>query len=307
MNRFRSWHLFAICVLTWSTTWYAITYQIGLTTPEYSVALRFALAGIAVLLLCVWRRERWRLAIGDHAVLALQGCFMYGISYICVYHAEKYLPSGLVAVGFSAAPLTSGLGALLLFGTLITRRFLLGGAMGIAGVALIFWPEFNAAAAGRNSLTGTLFTISALLLSTIGSLIASRNRARGMPFWPCMGWGMIYGAASSFAFVLAMGQSLALPSAPSWWLSLIYLALAGSILTFACYLTLLDRVGPGAAGTIGVMTPLLALIVSIMLEGYHPHLFTAIGAALAVGGNVLMLTRHGTAKTRGTVSANIES
>jgi drug/metabolite transporter (DMT)-like permease len=295
MNRFRNWHLFAICVLTWGTTWHAITYQIGHTSPEYSVTLRFALAGIMVLLCCVWRHGRWQLSFADHAVLALQGSFMYGVSYLCVYHAERHLPSGLVAVGFSAAPLTSGFGALLLFGTLVTRRFLLGGLMGLCGVALIFWPEFGKASDSQNSLIGTLFTVGAVLLSTVGSLIASRNRLRGMPFWPAMGWGMVYGAAGSFIFVLAMGQSLALPSAPSWWLSLFYLALAGSVMTFACYLTLLDRVGPGPAGSIGVMTPLLALLVSMCLEGYRPDLFTGIGAALAVAGNVLILKRAASA------------
>ncbi len=291
MNRLRSWHLFAICVLVWGTTWHAITYQIGHTTPEYGVTLRFALAGISVLLLCMWRGERWRLSMREHAVLALQGAFMYGLSYLCVYHAEQTLPSGVVAVGYSAAPLTSGLGALLLFGTLITRRFLLGGMMGLAGVALIFWPEFGKAAAGHGTLAGSVFTLGALLLSTIGSLIASRNRPRGIPFWPAMGWGMVYGAAISFAIVLALGQPLTLPGVLSWWVSLVYLALAGSVLTFACYLTLLDRVGPGPAGAIGVMTPLLALVVSMTLEGYRPDLYAALGAVLAIGGNVLMLNR----------------
>jgi drug/metabolite transporter (DMT)-like permease len=121
--------------------------------------------------------------------------------------------------------------------------------------------------------------------------VASRNRVRGIPFWPSMAWGMLYGAACSFVFVCAMSQPLALPVASSWWLSLLYLAIAGSVMTFACYLTLLDRVGPGPAGTIGVMTPLLALMVSMALENYRPDLLSCIGAALAVGGNVLILKR----------------
>ena len=35
----------AACVLTWGTTWYAITFQLGATPPEVGVASRFALAG----------------------------------------------------------------------------------------------------------------------------------------------------------------------------------------------------------------------------------------------------------------------
>ena len=55
--------------------------------------------------------------------------------------------------------------------------------------------------------------------------------------------------------------------------------------------TLQERIGPGPTGTIGVMTPLLALVVSMAFEGFRPDALTFAGAALAVGGNVLMLRR----------------
>ena len=41
MTRFKTWQLFAVCVLSWGTTWHAITYQLGHNTPEVGVALRF--------------------------------------------------------------------------------------------------------------------------------------------------------------------------------------------------------------------------------------------------------------------------
>ena len=49
MHRFKTWQLFAACVLTWGTTWFAITFQIGDVVPVVAVALRFALAGSVVL------------------------------------------------------------------------------------------------------------------------------------------------------------------------------------------------------------------------------------------------------------------
>jgi drug/metabolite transporter (DMT)-like permease len=294
MTRLRSWQLFAICVLTWGTTWHAITYQIGYTRPDTGVALRFALAGACVVAWCLARGISLRFPWRDHALFALQGVFLYGVSYICVYQAERYLPSGLVAVGYSASPLISGLAARTLFEVPLTRRFLMGGVLGLAGVALMFWPEFGKAAKGSSTAIGAAFTVGSVLLSSVGSLAASRNRARGLPFWPSMGLGMLYGALAAGTFAVANSSGpLALPSAPSWWISLFYLALAGSVLTFACFLTLLDRIGPGPTGTIGVMTPLLALAVSMGLEGFRPDLLTFVGAALAVGGNALMLVRPG--------------
>jgi drug/metabolite transporter (DMT)-like permease len=82
-----------------------------------------------------------------------------------------------------------------------------------------------------------------------------------------------------------------LPAAAAWWGSLLYLALLGSVLAFASYLTLQERIGVGPAGTIGVMVPLLALGVSMLFEGYRPDIVTAFGALLAIAGNGLMLTR----------------
>jgi drug/metabolite transporter (DMT)-like permease len=291
MSGIRSWHLFAVCVLVWGTTWHAITYQIGHTAPEVGVALRFALAGVTVLVLCLVRRLPLRFSWRDHALLALQGVFLYGVSYVCVYHAERHLPSGLVAVGYSASPLIAGLGAQALFGVKVSHRFVWGGVLGLAGVALMFWPEFGKAAAGSSTALGALLTLASVLLSGVGSLAASRNRAQGLPFWPALSFGMLYGAAAAALVALLQGESFALPAVASWWFALLYLALAGSVLTFACFLTLQDRLGPGPTGSIGVMTPLLALVVSMAFEGFRPDLLTAIGAAMAVGGNALMLRR----------------
>ncbi len=305
MSRFKNWQLFAVCVLSWGTTWHAITYQLGHTTPEVGVALRFGLASLLVLSVCALRGISLRFAPRDHAVLALQGALMFGLSYVLVYHAERHLPSGLVAVGYSASPLIAGLGAQALFGQRMSLRFVGGGVLGLMGVALIFWPEFSKAAAGMASPAhgagslgaaasvgiGAAFTVGAVLLSTSGSLIASRNRHRGLPFWPSMGYGMGYGALATGAIALAMGHRFAPPALLSWWVSLVYLALAGSVLSFACYLTLLERLGAGPSGAIGVMTPLLALVVSMGFEGYRPGAITGVGVLLAVAGNVLMLRR----------------
>ena len=292
MLQLRNWQLLAICVLTWGTTWYAITFQVGHTSPEVGVAWRFGLAGGVVLLVCALRGVPLRFGARGQALLLLQGGFMYGVSYLCVYHAERHLVSGLVAVGFSASPLISGLGARLLFGVRLTLRFVVGGLLGVAGVALIFWPEVAGAASRGNSrgaALGALFTVAAVLLSAVGSLTASRNREHGLPLWPALGFGMLYGAAVCVIAAAVQGQSLAPSAVAAWWLSLLYLALAGSVLTFACFLTLQDRIGPGPTGTVGVMTPLLALVVSMVFEAFHPGWLTFAGVALAVLGNVLML------------------
>src|SRR5689334_2069995 len=136
----RTWQLFAIAVAVWGTTWHAIVYQLQHAPPEAGVAIRFGLAGLLVLAFAAPRGERLSFGARAHARLALQGTFMYSLSYLCVYHAERHVPSGLVAIGYSASPLLTGLGAWLLWRQRLTPRFVAGGLLGVAGVTLIFQP-----------------------------------------------------------------------------------------------------------------------------------------------------------------------
>ena len=287
-----NWQLFAVAVFIWSTTWHAILYQLEVNPPEAGVALRFALAGVVALGIAAWRGDRLRCTVAEHGRIALQGMFMYSLAYLCVYHAERHVPSGLVAIGYSASPLVTGIGAWLLWRSTLTPRFIIGSLLCVVGVAMVFAPEFARVRASDATLRGTLFTLGAVLLSGAGSLLASRNAAHKLPFWPTIGWGIVYSAALSGVALWASGQTVVLPSplaAPAWWLSLAYLAIAGSVVAFACYLTLQQRIGPGAASTVGVMTPFVALVISAALEGFRPVALTWLGGALALLGNLLIL------------------
>lgn len=58
-----------------------------------------------------------------------------------MYHSQRFVLSGLVAVGYSAAPLMNMERARAFFGTPMSRRVAAGGLDGLAGIALVFWPK----------------------------------------------------------------------------------------------------------------------------------------------------------------------
>lgn len=96
--------LFIACTLIWGTTWYAITFQLGAVAPEVGVALRFALAAVLLLAWCAWRGIGLAYARREHALFALQGLTGFALSYILIYHAERFIVSGLVAGGLLGRP-----------------------------------------------------------------------------------------------------------------------------------------------------------------------------------------------------------
>jgi len=283
--------LFASCVLIWGTTWLAITYQLGSVAPEASVSYRFLLAAALIAGYCRLRGLPMRLRATEHAALALLGVLMYSVGYILVYHAEMHVVSGLLAVGYSAGPLLAMFGLRIFFGQAMTTRMALGSVLGIAGIALVFWPEIGRGGHRGNVALGALLAMLAVLVTSAGNLVAHRNHLRRLHGWPTMAWSMGYGGITSLAVALVLGRPLTFDASTAYVLSLLYLTVFGSILTFASYLTLLGRIGAARASYIGVMVPIVALVVSSVFEGFAWHALTIVGIAVSVAGNVLVLRR----------------
>ena len=110
-----------------------------------------------------------------------------------------------------------------------------------------------------------------------------------MIVWQKMAWGMAWGSAGSALAAMATGGGFHFSLAPSYLISLLYLAVFGSILAFAAYLPLLERVGAARAGYVGVMTPVVALAISGVVEGFPWGPTTVAGIAVVVAGNLVVL------------------
>jgi drug/metabolite transporter (DMT)-like permease len=102
---------------------------------------------------------------------------------------------------------------------------------------------------------------------------------------------MSYGAAVTAIIALAAGSSFTITATPGYLLSLLWLAIPGSVLVFWMYLVLVGRIGPGRAGYTAVLSPVFALLVSTAFEGYHWTALAAFGLVLVAAGNILILSR----------------
>ncbi|HEY5898746.1 MAG TPA: EamA family transporter [Burkholderiales bacterium] len=159
----------------------------------------------------------------------------------------------------------------------------------MTGIVAVFYPELAHLEGNDVTAKGALFTLLAVLIASLGSIVAQRNVRAGVQLWQGMAWGMLYGALSALVLGLANGKPISFEATPRYVLSLGYLALLGSIAAFASYLTLLKRIGAARASYIGVMVPIVALFVSAAFEGFRFHAMTWLGIAVSVAGNVVML------------------
>lgn len=292
-----SWLLFCVPICVWSTTFFVITLQLNSpTTPAYAVALRFMCAAVLLFVWLIARREPVRLSRTHHTVTALSGVFAYGVSYVVTYLSELVIPSGLVAIAFTLLVFLTPLFARLAHGTEITRQTWIGGSLGILGVALIFAPGLISTSADKIASWGVGAMLIAAIVSAIAAVLSIQLNKEGAPVITYTAWAMFYGASATFIYAIIAGQTLTLDNRPSFWFGFVYLTLAGTIVAFLCYLTLLKREGPARTMYISVLSPIGAVMVSVFFERLRPSLLTWIGVAVALLGAWYTLSRKSAIK-----------
>lgn len=284
--------LYVLTSLIWGSTWLAITFQLGTVDPEISVVYRFALASGILLAYGLIRRLPMRFTLREHGLMALQGLTLFSINYVLVYLAELHLASGYVAIVFSLIVVFNVFFGALFLRNPIRPRVLIGALIGIVGLILVFLPTLGELSLSRGAGLGLGLALGGAALASLGNIVSARNQRRKIPVLQNNAYGMGYGALITFLFALARGSEVSFDASPEYILSLLYLAIFGSVIAFGSYLTILGRIGPDRAGYIAVLFPIIALLLSTLFEGVTWELLTLSGVGLVVLGNVVAMTRR---------------
>ena len=283
--------LYLMTVLIWGTTWIAIKLQLGEVAVAVSIVYRFALAA-AVLFAVLMLSGRLQKVDGRGQLICLaQGVCLFCINFLCFYTASQWIPSGLIAVIFSTATLWNALNARVFFKQKIAANVLAGGALGLAGLGLLFWPELAGHAASRETLLGIGLALIGTLCFSAGNLLSSLQQKAGLKPLTTNAWGMLYGALMLVLICLVSGTPFTFEWSTRYVGSLLYLAIPGSVIGFTAYLTLVGRMGPERAAYCTVLFPVVALNISVFLEGYEWTLTALFGLLLVMLGNVLVFRK----------------
>lgn len=284
--------LFVTSALIWGSTWLAITFQLGVVAPEVSVVYRFALASAIVFVWCGLRGHPLRFPPRVHAWLAAQGATLYGLNYVGVYLAERYVASGLVAVAFSTMVFLVPIGSKFAYGVALKPRVVLGALLGVTGVASLFLPELRAARAGGDTALGIGYALGSTVIAAAGNLIAVRLQRDPVriPLMSGIAWGMGYGAITAAVCAALAGSVWSFDTRLPYVASLAYLAVFGSVIAFGAYLHLIEKVGADRASFTAVLIPVVAMVLSTLFEDYRWTAIGVVGAVLAFIGNYIALT-----------------
>lgn len=286
----RSIAAFIFLALVWGSTWLVIKDQISAVPSAWSVVWRFILAATAMAAFALLRRERLRLTGREQAVAIAMGVFQFSVNFQLIYQSEHYLTSGLVAVVFALMIVPNAILARLVLGAALTRRFVAGSAIALAGIALLMLHEYRIAPPNSGVTTGVLLVTGAILSVSVGNLLQATTTARGVPVVSLMAWGMLWGIVASASYAIVAVGAPVLDPRPAYLAGIAYLGLVGSALTFPLYSQLIRDWGPGPAAYNGVAVPVVAMILSTLFEGYQWSLLAGGGAVLAMVGLLVALS-----------------
>lgn len=279
--------LYLATVLIWGTTWIAIKWQTGVVAPPVSIAFRFILASIVMLALVRLMRRPMRPPRAAWPLLAGQGLALFCCNFLCFYYAEQIVPSGLVAVVFSTAPLFNAVNGRIFMGRALQPSAIVGAVLGLIGILCLFAPQMAEHAGDRTMWLGLGITLVGTMCFSIGNLLSSRMQSMGLHPTVTNGWAMLIGACVLTLGSLAAGFSFQPEWTPRYIGALLYLAVPGSVIGFTTYLMLVGRIGPERAAYCTVLFPFVALAVSTVFEGYRWSVPAGVGLALVVLGNLV--------------------
>ena len=281
---------FLIVTLIWGSTWLVIKDQLESVPPSWSVAYRFAIGGVAMLVWAALRRDRLGLDARGLLFAGLLGFAQFVLNFNLVYRAEQHITSGVVAVVFALLLVPNAILARIFLGQRMGRQLLIGSVVAVAGVALLFIHEARLSPTGTaETLTGIGLSLTAVLCASSANVMQGTKTSKAYPMSTIIGWAMLTGAAINAVFALATVGAPSIDMRPSYLAGLLYLGVLGSAFAFSLYFRLIQTIGPAKAAYTSVLIPVIAMLLSTVFEGYRWSWLAGGGALLVMAGLVIAL------------------
>jgi drug/metabolite transporter (DMT)-like permease len=283
---------FALVYVFWGSTYLAI----GITDAEglpplVMCALRFLIAGPLMMAACSLMGRPVRVTRQQAARLAALGCLLLVGGNGGLAWAEQYVPTGFAALVVAITPIWFVLLEAFVFrGDRLSRRGVVGVLLGIAGIAVLFWPKFE-----YRATLGTmqLLAASTLLCSSfswaVGSVLSRKWQLSVDPF-VATAWEMTAAGVAHLVLATVTGQwSHAVFSRRAMGATL-YLVVFGSWVGYSAYIWLLKHVPTPKVATYAYVNPIVAVFLGWVILHERVDVYILLGSAVIVVAVALVTT-----------------
>lgn len=270
-----------ICLI-WGTTWLGIKASLESLTPFMSAGTRFFLASFVIFMIMKFNGIKLQTDKLSIKLYFLMGFFSFVIPFGLVYWAQQFVPSGLAAVLFAVYPFFV---AIFSYFRIPEEKIGLikvaGIILGFSGIVVIFSDSF-----GQNLSDYILGMLAIVLSGIMQANIAVTLKKSG---------GHLHSLSMNLIPMLIAGFFMVLISITvedysvntfdlNAVVSVSYLALFGSVVTFTSFYWLLKRVNIVILSLIAFITPIVALFAGWIIYNEQLTPRHLIGSALVLVG-----------------------
>lgn len=284
----RKFLAYAAIYIIWGGSFLAIREVVSVVPPFFAAGFRFTIAG---LILILWSRFSGPCELTARQMLnaALLGLIMFACLYASLFWAETRIPSGVAAVVSALIPLWIYAGEVLLLRTQrATVLAVTGIVLGFIGVALLALRHRGHHAHARASVIAVLVAAAGTLCWSVGTLLSSRLRLPS-PQRLNAGWQMYTGGFLLVLLSFAAGEFHRLPVlsvilSARVLVSMAYLILAASIITYTSYVWLIAHDSPTRVSSYAYINPVIALMLGASFLSERLTHWQILGAVLVIAG-----------------------
>ena len=283
---------FATVYIVWGSTYFFIQKAVQGFPPFLLGAVRFALAALIMVIWCLLRKEKlFEWAQVKHALIS--GLMLLFVGNGIVIWVEQYLPSALVAILLSSAPLWFViLDKPKWRDNFHSKATLVGLFVGFIGVVILFYKNL----VKSFSADGSWFEIGGMALLIIGSIawaggsLYSKYYSKGAAIvnstWQMLVASLAFLICSFFRGELNSVDWQGVPT--DAWLSIAYLVVFGSIAGYSAYVWLLEVRPATQVSTYAYVNPVVAVLLGVFFASESITFLQILGLAVILT-SVLMI------------------
>lgn len=282
---------FAMLCVIWGSTWLAIRIGLEGAPPFLAASLRFFLASGTLVILAAVFRSRWPKNRTEWGLVAFVGLVLFTLDYGLIYWGENNgVESGLSAILFATLPLQTALAATaFLKEERITVQKLTGIALGFGGILLIFRGEVGTAGLDR---AGPMLAIVVSATCAAFATVALKRWGHDVNPITFNAAAMAVGAVSLALVSSSAKEPWGVPAWPAGIGAILYLALAGSVVTFVTWQWLLKGAEATSLSFVALITPIVAVVLGATLGNEVFDVGDLIGAAIVLAGIYVSMSRR---------------
>lgn len=279
-----------ILCLIWGTTWLFIKVGLNDLPPLSFASIRFIIALIVVGFIIFIKKIPLPQNKSQWKLLAITGILQFSINYSLVFWSELYISSGLAAVLQAMIPVFGlVLAAIYLPEERITWLKITALAIGITGVAIVFIEQLQVNS--FMAFAGSVGIVAGAFTAAYASIL---TKAKGGSMHPTtLVFGQMLCGILPIIIIALVKEGNPFRYNYSWTtiISILYLSILGTVLTFWLYYWLLDKIESTKAMTIALVTPLIAVICGSIFLGEKLLPQTLIGGFLILASVSLIVFR----------------